>query len=295
MMPVAYYNSEIINREELSIDIRDLGFILGTTISERLRTFGGQLFELDAHLERLRQSLDITQLSPTQSLSELKEAAVSLVNRNHPLLKPGSDLGLAILVTPGESRGGECNVLMYTDELPFKQMHQWYQEGIALQVSDHRQVPANCWPPELKCRSRMHYYLADQQANRRQTGARALILDQNENIAEVSTANIFIYEQHNGLVSPKDDQILSGISLSVVQTLAEEINIPFSRENITLDRLMGADEVLLCSTSPCVWSASQCNGTQVGTLSNETTATRLQQAWSRRVGMNIVVQADMQS
>ena len=80
MRPVAYYNSEIINREELSIDIRDLGFILGTTISERLRTFGGQLFELDAHLERLRQSLDITQLSPSQSLSELKEAAVSLVN-----------------------------------------------------------------------------------------------------------------------------------------------------------------------------------------------------------------------
>ena len=49
MIPVAYYNSELINRDELSIDISDLGFILGTTISERLRTFGGQLFELDAH------------------------------------------------------------------------------------------------------------------------------------------------------------------------------------------------------------------------------------------------------
>ena len=295
MIPVAYYNSELINRDELSIDISDLGFILGTTISERLRTFGGQLFELDAHLTRLQQSLDITQLSPKESLSEIKEAAVTLVNRNHSLLKPGSDLGLAILVTPGISKNSGCNVLMYTDELPFKQMREWYQNGIALQVSDHRQVPANCWPPELKCRSRMHYYLADLQANQRQAGARALMLDQNENVAEVSTANVLIYEHDNGLVSPEAGQILSGISLSVVETLAEEINIPFSRENITLDRLMNADEVLLCSTSPCVWSASQCNGNEIGALSKKTTINRLQQAWSGRVGMDIVAQAYRQS
>ncbi|MAT12859.1 MAG: hypothetical protein CMM02_17835, partial [Rhodopirellula sp.] len=108
MIPVAYYNSELINRDELSIDISDLGFILGTTISERLRTFGGQLFELDAHLTRLQQSLNITQLSPKESLCEIKEAAVTLVNRNHSLLEPGSDLGLAILVTPGISKNGGC-------------------------------------------------------------------------------------------------------------------------------------------------------------------------------------------
>ena len=295
MTPVAYYNSELINRDELSIDISDLGFVLGTTISERLRTFGGRLFELDAHLTRLQQSLDITQLSPKESICEIKEAAVTLAKRNHSLLKPGSDLSLAILVTPGISTIGGCNVLMYTDELPFKTMRQWYQNGIALQVSDHRQVPANCWPSELKCRSRMHYYLADLQANQKQAGARALMLDQNGNVAEVSTANVLIYEHNNGLVSPEPGQILSGISLSVIETLAKEINIPFSREDITLDRLMNADEVLLCSTSPCVWAASQCNGSDIGALSKDTTTNRLQQAWSGRVGIDIVAQAYEQS
>ena len=60
MNPVAYLNSEIIPRSDLTVDVKDLGFMLGTTVSERLRTFGGTLFELDAHLQRLQQSLDIT-------------------------------------------------------------------------------------------------------------------------------------------------------------------------------------------------------------------------------------------
>jgi len=293
MNPVAYLNSEIISRSDLTVDVKDLGFMMGTTVSERLRTFGGTLFEIDAHLRRLQQSLDITGCSLSQPLTEIRKAAMSLVSANHALLETGSDLGLAILVTPGNAGTQQSTLMMYTDELPFTQMKHWYRYGVALQVSDHRQVPANCWPSELKCRSRMHYYLADQQAEQKQRGARALLLDQNGNVAEASTANVLIYEQSRGLISPRPDQILPGISLSIVQQLANELQIPFLQEDFCIDRLQKADEVLLCSTSPCIWPVTQCNGQAVGTLSNDSVTASLQRAWSKLVDTDLVAQADL--
>tara|TARA_Y100001934_G_scaffold274123_1_gene365623 strand:- start:311 stop:1198 length:888 start_codon:yes stop_codon:yes gene_type:complete len=292
MNPVAYLNSEIIPRSDLTVDVKDLGFMLGTTVSERLRTFGGTLFELDAHLQRLQQSLDITGYSPSQSLSEISEAATSLVSTNHALLEPGSDLGLTILITPGIAGTLRTTIMMYTDELPFTQMKQWYHDGAALQVTDYRQVPANCWPSELKCRSRMHYYLADRQAELKQRGARALLLDQHGYVAEASTANILIYEQERGLISPRPEQILPGISLSIVEQLANELQIPFLQEDISLERLSKAEEILLCSTSPCIWPVTQCNGNPIGPPSHNSVTASLQRAWSKLVGTDLVGQAD---
>ena len=42
----------------------DVGFILGATVAEQLRTFAGQIFHLDDHLARLAQSLEIVGLRP---------------------------------------------------------------------------------------------------------------------------------------------------------------------------------------------------------------------------------------
>ena len=47
----AYYNGEYLTKSEISIQLDDVGFVLGTTVSERLRTFAGAVFRLDDHLE----------------------------------------------------------------------------------------------------------------------------------------------------------------------------------------------------------------------------------------------------
>lgn len=99
--PIAFDSGEFLPAESLSIPIYDTGFILGVTISEQLRTFGGKLFALDRHLQRLGRSLQIMNLDPGLSLTEIGEAAQSLIERNHPLLEPGDDLGCTILVSPG--------------------------------------------------------------------------------------------------------------------------------------------------------------------------------------------------
>lgn len=288
----AFLNGQWIPRSELSIDVGDHGFVYGATVSERLRTFGGHLFQISEHFDRLKESLEMLGLSPENWLAKLPDQARKIVAHNYSQLQTGSDLGLVVLVTPGTSNEDSGpTVLMYTTELPFEQMNQWYGDGVSLRVSSHRQVPSNCWPSRIKCRSRMHYYLADQEAIQQEPGARALLLDQNGFVAEASTANLLIYIEGQGLLSPRLDNILPGISLGVIQTLAENLKIPFEFGDFTVADLLRADEVLLCSTSPCVWSVRQCDGQSCGGGVAGQTLIRLQQAWSDYVGLDIVTQA----
>jgi len=99
--PLALFNGEFIPAAALAVPAYDLGFMQGVTVSEQLRTFQGNLFRLEQHLERLGNSLSIVGLENEVSLSNLAAWATELVTRNHALLETGDDLGLSIFVTPG--------------------------------------------------------------------------------------------------------------------------------------------------------------------------------------------------
>lgn len=295
--PLAFDSGEFLPAEKLAIPIYDTGYILGVTISEQLRTFGGRLFALDRHLQRLGRSLQILRLDPGLSLREIGDAAQSLIERNHPLLAAGDDLGCTILVSPGANSSlaphGEDRprVRIHTQPLPFSTWRKVYEEGVSLAVPSIRQVPSNCWPPELKCRSRMHYYLADLEARKIDPASRAVMLDQEGFVLEATTANLLIHNEKEGLISPPREDILLGVSLSTIEDLAKSLSIPLTYRRIALPELESASEVLLCSTSPCVWPVTKLNGKPLGAVGESTIAKRLLSAWSELVGIDIAAQA----
>ncbi|MGD9634812.1 MAG: aminotransferase class IV, partial [Pirellulales bacterium] len=152
-------------------------------------------------------------------------------------------------------------------------------------------VPGNCWPEELKCRSRMHYYLADQQAKSAKPGARAILLDQEGYVAESTTANVLIYRDGEGLSTPPDDHVLVGITLGVIHELAGKLGIPFLRRRIEPAELPLSDEVLLASTSVCLLPIVECDGQTIGSGRPGPICGRLLTAWSELVGFDVVAQA----
>jgi branched-subunit amino acid aminotransferase/4-amino-4-deoxychorismate lyase len=249
-------------------------------------------------LERLANSLQIVGLDPGLPLTELGEIAQQLIQKNRPLIDPEDDLGVTIFITPGNSatysavaaRSGPT-VCVHTQPLSFVHWADKYRTGDSLVVTDVVQVPAECWPRELKCRSRMHYYLADLKARQIQPGARALLLDENGLVTEASTANVVIYTASEGLISPPKEQILPGVSVAVLEELAKDVGIPFVHRELTVAQVASAAEVLLCSTSPCVWSATQLNGKQIGEGQPGPICRRLRAAWSQLVGIDIAAQS----
>jgi branched-chain amino acid aminotransferase len=292
MEQTAYLNGNWIAAGRLQLPISDLGFMQGVTVAEQLRTFGGQLFQLAPHVERLCRSLAIVGIDLPWSAAEVSAAATELAARNHAMLPAGDDLALCIFVTPGDSpalapTAAGPRLAMYTVPVPF---HSWvgkYELGQIVAVPSIRQVPENCWPAELKCRSRMHYYLADREAAAKVPGARALMLDQDDNVVEATTANVLLYVAGEGLVSPPAGSILRGISASFTKELTTSLGIDYSERTLTVDDLCAADEVLLTSTSPCVLPVVLCGDRPIGTGRPGPVFERLLSAWSDQVGVDV--------
>ena len=296
--PQAYFNGDWIPASSAGIPITDAGFVLGVTIAEQLRTFSGHIFRLEDHLDRLDHALRVIGVDPGLNRRQWIAIAQELVERNSQFLTPGDDWGLSIFVTPGiyhsygSSEDTRPTVCLHTYPLSFHLWAEKYRTGQALVTTPIEQVPPLCWPPEIKCRSRMHYYLADKLALKKDPGARAVLLDREGYILETSTANVLIYRNGEGLISPSKDKILHGISRAVVYEIAGRLGISCHERNLTPDDLVSADEIILTSTPMCLLPVTRFNGQPIGGGRPGEISQKLLADWSKIAGLDIVGQAE---
>jgi branched-subunit amino acid aminotransferase/4-amino-4-deoxychorismate lyase len=273
----------------LAVD--DIGFTLGAAVTERLRTFRAKVFRLDEHIARLKRSLEIIGADSASIAAEIAQVIPEFVGHNQALIDPEDDWAVAAFVTPGVVGSGKPTICVYGFPLPFQQWATKFETGVSVVISQHRQVPTNCWPAELKCRSRMHYYLADLEAAKRRPGTRAIVLDQDGYIAEATTANVIAFREGEGLISPPLEHILFGVSLGVVKELAAELGIQFTMRQLSVDELLAADEAMLASTSICVLPIVECETQPIGTGRPGPVFQRLLTAWGKLIGVDIAAQA----
>ncbi len=270
--PEAFLNGRFVPQSAARIPVYDAGFMLGATVSEQLRTFGGKLFRLPEHLARLEESLAIVGTQLPMAIAELADVAQQLVARNHKYLSGGDDLGLSLFVTPGpyatlagrDAAGAGPTVGLHTYPLPYQLWREKYTSGERLATPQIRQVPRECWPAQLKCRSRMHYYLADKEAGRAQPGSRALMLDLAGHVLETSTANVLVYRVRDGLLIPPVTTVLQGISLAATMEIAAAQGVDVTESMLSVADVEAADEVMLASTPYCLLPVTRVNDGIIG-------------------------------
>jgi branched-chain amino acid aminotransferase len=288
----AYLNGAWVEAHDLAVPIGDLGFLLGATVVERLRTFNAKPFRVEEHLARLKHSLEVVGWNAESLTAEVGEAIAAMLDMNAEHIAPGDDWNIAAFVTPGMTfDAARPTVCVHGGPIPFLAWAHKYDAGVEICITEVRQVPANCWPPELKCRSRMHYYLADQEAARRCPGARAVLLDQRGFVGEASTANVVAYYADRGLVTPRLEGVLPGISQQTLFELAKELGIPHSEADILPEELAAADEVMLTSTSICIQPVVKQDGKPIASGQPGPVFRKLLAAWSVKVGVDVVAQA----
>ena len=295
--PQAYLNGRFLPLGQATIAVNDTGFVLGASVTEQLRTFRGRLFHLDDHLRRLQHSLDIVGIQPAETAQQMAQIAERLVQTNFALVDPSDDLGLSIFVTPGpnatlnDGDGGPACLGMHTYRLPFCLWADKYDSGQALIVTDVQQTPSQCWPRELKCRSRMHYFLADRAAAAADPGARAILCDASGHVLEATTANLIAYYKAEGFVTPPHEQVLPGISWSSLLQIADRLGLPFSERPLLPQDVAAADEVMLSSTPFCLLPVTRWNRAAMGDGQPGPIFRRLIEAWSELVNVDIIGQA----
>ena len=99
--PIAFLDGEYVSERDARIAVTDAGFVLGVTVAEQVRTFGGLAFQLRRHLDRLFHGLDLVGVRSPHSREELGAIVERVVRLNRTQLEAEDDLGVTLFVTPG--------------------------------------------------------------------------------------------------------------------------------------------------------------------------------------------------
>jgi len=294
--PRVYLSGRLVAASEAHLAIYDAGIVLGATITEVTRTFRHRPWRLDQHLDRLFRSLRYTRMDIGMAKEKLAAVSEELVAHNAGLIDKSDELGLIHFVTAGEYptyAGGAGRparttptVCVHTFPMPFELWAQNMRAGAHVITPSIRHVPPLCYDPKMKYRSRMHYYLADQEARLVDPEAAALLLDLDGNVTETSGANFLIVERGT-VVSPTTVNTLPGISRAMVIELCGKLGIPFVERDIQVYHVMNADEAFLMSTPYCLMPVTRINGVPIGDGRPGPMMKRLLTAWSEAVGLDI--------
>jgi len=297
--PIVYLRGQFVPASKAHIAIYDLGIILGATVTEMTRTFRQAPFRLDDHLARLYRSIKYCRFGVMPTPDELRAATLRVVEHNAALLPAGAELGIVHFVTAGEntlyagSAGGSATlvptVCIHTFPLPFSLWRDLFVNGGHAVTPSIRHIPPECLDPKMKYRSRLHWWVADGETHLADPKAISLLLDLDGNITECAGANFLIVRQ-GAVLSPTTKNILPGISRQVVSELCAELQIPFVERDLQVYDVINADEAFMSTTPYCIGPVTRINGLPIGDGQIGPVTRRLLEAWSARVGLDVVRQ-----
>jgi len=306
---IAYRNGDWFPCKNLSWSVTDLATTQGVMLVERLRTAGGRLFDCPLHVDRLRTSAALVGLDCDDLLSSLVAVIEELVHENRHFIQFHRDVGIVVLLSPGDPgldkhQQLSPTLMIHLTPIPFSQLHSWYEHGCRLHISETRNVPPESWSPWIKTRSRLQYYLADNPVAtpiEKSTGAArkpvsdsiAVLLSTRGHVTETSISNLVLVDQHGKLRSPAKGDILQGVSLSKVESIAATLGVAMAYGNLSSDDFRDAQEILMTGTTGFVWSAVEFDGKQIGDGRPGPLCKAIQDAWSESLGFDFVDQSSI--
>lgn len=296
---IAYLNGEFVPESEAKLPVYDAGIVLGATVTEMIRTFRHRPFKLEEHVARLYRSMKYVRFETGLSREEMVEITNKVIEHNVAQLPEKKELGIIQFVTAGKfsvyagsAGSGEKmtpTVCVHTFPLPLYLWAEGFKAGLHAVTPSNRHVPPQCIDPKMKYRSRLHYWLAEQEAKLVDPHAATLLLDLDSNITEFSGGNILIVED-GAVISPTTRNILPGISRQTVIELAAELQIPFIEKDFQMYNVCNADEAFESTTPFCLMPVTKINNIPIGNGKPGAVCLKLLKAWGEKVGLDIVEQ-----
>jgi branched-chain amino acid aminotransferase len=270
-----WVDGRILPADAPAISVFDRGFLLGDGIFETLRARRGVVVELDAHLERLRESaVPLGIPLPPEDAPIVEGIAALLVAEG--LADDGSsgrapgDAALRITVTrgayvarglapTGPSSGPSIVIAAWPHTGPAAAV---LRDGLSLVTSSVRRDPGSPLAG-VKTTSRAESVYARLEAER--AGADdALILDTTGHVSEATSANVFAIRRGRLLTPPLGSGCLAGTTRAWLLEHAPAHDLVPEEEQLTRADLLHADEVLLSSSVAGVLPVGRLDGDAIG-------------------------------
>ena len=291
-----YVNSALVPESQATISVFDRGFRWGDGVYEMARTFGGKVWRLREHLDRLYSSLSYTRIDPQLSIDELERVTLDLVDKNIERAGPNpDDVGVTHIISRGlldstRRASADPTVVIYTEPLAFDMYARWYLKGIKMITPATRRTPPQSLSPKAKISNKMNHFIAEFEAHAADPEAIPLMLDYDGNVAESSGAN-FLFLRRGRIHVPNRRHVLGGITMDTVLEIAEGLGIQSEEGDYTPFDVYQADEAFMTTTPSHIAPVVSLNGNKIGNGTPGPAFQQIAQAWSERVGLDIIDQA----
>lgn len=241
--------------EQAKISVFDVGLQRGYGVFEVMRTYQGQPFRLEDHIDRLFSSAKAIKL-------DLPWDKKTLVKKVHKVLcaTEEKELSLKLMVTGGEERGrmepADPNLVIFSKPLsPYPD--SLYAEGA--KVITTQKTP---FLPAVKSLNYLHSFIARREAYD-QSAHETLFLDQEGYVLEGTTSNIFVVRGNSTLLTPEED-ILPGVTRKFVIEIASLLQLEVQQRKIPFSELFQAQELFLTSTVREIMPVVKVDGREIG-------------------------------
>lgn len=261
---VIYMNGEFVKKEDAKVSVYDHGFLYGDGVFEGIRSYNGNVFRLEEHLERLYDSAKSVMLEIPHTFEEMTQLVVETLRQNQ--LK---DAYIRLVVSRGVGNLGldpfscaEPNVIVIAEPLSLFPK-ALYDSGIEIVSVASRRSRADVLSPKVKSLNYMNNILVKIEASLAGV-SEALMLNDQGYVAEGSADNIFIVRKNKLMTPPGYVGALEGITRNAIMEVAKQKGYQMEEAVFTRHDVYVADEVFLTGTAAEVIAVIKVDGRVIG-------------------------------
>ncbi|MDK1387176.1 branched-chain amino acid aminotransferase [Sinorhizobium sp. 7-81] len=252
-----WFNGEFVPWKDAKIHVLTHGLHYASAVFEGERAYGGRIFKLTEHNQRLHQSADILGFKIPYSVEELDSASKELLTRQgfseayvRPIAWRGSEqMGVS-------AQNSRINVAIA--------IWQWGSyfnpaeklKGIRLDIAEYRRPDPRTAPSKSKAAGLYMICTISKHAAEAKGYADALMLDWRGQVAEATGANVF-FVKDGVLHTPVPDCFLDGITRRTVIELAKRRGYEVVERVIMPEELSGFSECFLTGSAAEVTPVSE--------------------------------------
>ena len=244
-----YIGGKLYDKDDAKISVYDHGLLYGDGVFEGMRSYGGKVFRLKEHLDRLWNSAKAIWLEIPMSREAMAQAV------NNTLQVNGIQDGyVRLVVTRGAgglgldpNRTSNPQVIIITDHIALYP-DEYYQNGLALVTVSTIRNHAAALSPRIKSLNYLNNILAKIEGL--QAGCiEALMLNSKGEVSECTGDNIFLVYKGELLTPSIDAGILEGITRGAVIELARAQGISVREIPLTKHDVYIAEECFLTGSA----------------------------------------------